>query len=328
MHQICIKYEIKRRMDSFVVYLKLLSFLLIVFSNYLFEYFDSESTHCSNGYFRIGRMKSCHQLLDCSDYMDMTRVVLFSRGLVKKVYLYKWNDNYIVVSKLSDQKYAEDFVHNINVLKQLSPNPFTVQLIGWCNNDMVFTEYHPFGDATQLLSILDQQMSQYNNVKIKFNFCINYVKIIDYLHNSPIGTLVMCDSNSLEKTLSQYLVTNDLKLVLNDLDALPQVSGHRGVKCGSRQLFGSFVAPEQLWHSSSQPFDDQLMREYDHKTDIWKIPDVCHWFLNLSRNQEFESSLQLIENNLIDIHNRCKSIDPQKRPTTQQILQVYQQIHL
>ncbi|CAG2164232.1 unnamed protein product [Oppiella nova] len=254
----------------------------------------------------------------------MTPIVFLSRGLVKNIYLMNWNHNHLIVSNLSDTQFRSDFEHNLQMLRHLSVNPLIIQLIGWCHNDMLFTEYHPIGDATRLPQLLTQEFSHYNNISVKLNLCVSYVQILQYLHNSPIGTRVMCDSNSLHKTLSQYLLTNELTLVLNDLDALPQVVvGHKGVKCGPRQLFGSFVAPEQLWHNN-ESFSDEQMPEYDHKTDIWKIPDVCEWFLTAATDSNSWNSS--IRHQLIDIHKQCKHLDPQQRPTADQVLQVYRKI--
>ena len=303
------------------LFLKLLPLLLFTIANNLYNYLNTTADECPNGFFRLKPNDSCQQWLNCSDINDMTPLTLLSRGLVKKIYLYKYNDNYLIVSKLSDGKYAEDFWQSHHILKQLSPNPFLIQLIGWCNDDILITEFHPFGDANRLPSILNE-ISQTHNFSVRLDLCLNYIRIIDFLHNSPIGTRVMCDSNTLEKTLSQYLVTNDLRLVLNDLDALPRVVDG-GVKCGRRQLLGSFVAPEQLWQRD-EPFNDSALNGYDHKTDIWKIPDVCHWFLTSEPNQsEFSSSVESIENELKDTINGCKSVDPSDRPSARQVLQSY-----
>ena len=300
-------------MDLFVISLKLLSLLLVVFSQYLFNYLNYESNNCSNGYFRIRGMKSCHPFLDCSDFNDMSPIRLLKHGGLKSIYLYKWNDNYLIVSELKLQKHVNIFMNNINNLRQISPNPFVIQLIGWCE-DLLFTEYHPNGDATLLPTILSKNITQYNDISLRFQFCIDYVKIIDFLHNSPIGVRVMCDSDSLQKTLSQYLVTNQLSLILNDLDDLTQVIDNQAIKCRHWPQDSKFVAPEQLWNSS---------HKYDRKADIWKIPDVCEWFLGFgSNNSEFES----IRAHIQDIHNQCKSIDPKKRPTAQQILQIYSKV--
>jgi glycoprotein-mannosyl O6-kinase len=307
--------------------IKLIPFFVVILSILVYYYYNYSSNECSKGYFRIGDMKSCHKLLDCNDYNDMKLIMLLGRGLVKNIYLVKWHDHHFIFSNLTDPKYSEDFINNIRMLEALSPNPLIVQLIGSCGYSMLFTEYHSYGDATVLPRLLSHELTHLNNLSVKFNLCINYVQILHLLHNSPIGTRVMCDSNTVEKTLSQYLVTNDLGLVLNDLDALPQVKrGVSGVKCGHRQLFGSFVAPEQLWPSNDKPFNDEEMPEYDEKTDIWKIPQVCEWILNIGSDSTSEQTLLLIKTKLSDIHQKCKQINPQNRPSAKQVLDVYQKL--
>lgn len=311
-------------MISMRLSLKVLPLLLIIIADIFYHFLESNPNDCPNGFFRLKPSDTCQQWLTCSDFDDMTALTLLSRGVVKKIYLYKYNDNYVIVSKLSDRRYADDFLQSQHILRQLSPNPFIVQLIGWCNEDVLITEYHAFGDATRLASILTETF-QSNNFSVRLDLCLNYIRIIDFLHNSPIGVRVMCDSNTLEKTLSQYLVTNELGLVLNDLDALPQVV-NEGVKCGPRQLFGQFVAPEQLW-PYDRPFDDNAMKGYDHKTDVWKIPDVCHWFLTLGRNDsQFNSSVQRIERSLRNTIDGCKRADPRDRPSAREVLQSYSKV--
>ena len=135
--------------------------------------------------------------------------------------------------------------------------------------------------------------------------------------------MVMCDSNDLEKTLSQYLLSDDLRLVVNDLDALPEVDNEHNllIRCGHKQLFGDFVAPEQLWPYEDEEFSDVDMPSYDEKIDIWKIPDVCHYFLNDTTGAE---SLHF---HLFKIHKQCKSNDPQKRPTAKEVLEKYEVLY-
>lgn len=54
------------------------------------------------------------------------------------------------------------------------------------------------------------------------------VDAVAFLHDSPAGTRVMCDSNSPDKLLTQFLVTNNGRLLLNDIDAAPLVDHTRG----------------------------------------------------------------------------------------------------
>ena len=130
----------------------------------------------------------------------------------------------------------------------------------------------------------------------------------------------MCDSNGLAKTLSQFLITDDFHLVLGDLDALPKVTkNHKGlIKCGHRQLFGIFVAPEQLWPYTTKSFNDEEMPGYDEKTDIWKLPDVLYELLGDSRLS------QRLKCRLFNKVRRCKAMLPQDRPTAKEMLSHFQ----
>ncbi|XP_046384640.1 protein O-mannose kinase-like [Ischnura elegans] len=125
----------------------------------------------------------------------------------------------------------------------------------------------------------------------------------------------MCDSNDLQKLLSQFLVTDELSLILNDLDAIPVVT-EGGVKCGHQELKGDFVAPEQQWRLPGN-FSDEDMPGYDEKTDIWKVPSVCNYFL-----RDVPGGDDVIMQ-LSSIHKHCKSVDPNLRPTAQELVSHY-----
>lgn len=130
----------------------------------------------------------------------------------------------------------------------------------------------------------------------------------------------MCDSNDITKTLSQYLVTDDFHLVVNDLDALPEVKVDDGelIKCGHRELFGDFVAPEQLWpYGDSHPFNDEEMPPYDERIDIWRIPNVVDKLLGRVDNSNNVRRL------LLGIHESCKQEDPDERPTAKEVFEIY-----
>lgn len=90
----------------------------------------------------------------------------------------------------------------------------------------------------------------------------------------------MCDINSLDKFLIQYLLFEDMYLVLNDVDSVVEmifVGGEwRGIKCGKRELEGEFVVLEQKWIGVIE-FNDIEMQIYDEKIDIWKVLDVCNF---------------------------------------------------
>lgn len=192
-------------------------------------------------------------------------------------------------------------------------------MIGYCSNTFI-TEYHRLKSADNANEILKrEEYVKYDTLPTRFSLAIKYAHILNFLHTSPIGTRVMCDSNDLQKTLNQYLITADLDLVVNDLDALPLVnhSTNTLIKCGHKQLFGNFVAPEQLWPHEDEEYFDEKMPLYDEKIDIWKIPDVFDFLINDVNGSD---SLRF---SLFDLHKKCKSSDPKERPTAAEILEVY-----
>ncbi|RWS08205.1 protein O-mannose kinase-like isoform X1 [Dinothrombium tinctorium] len=245
---------------------------------------------------------------------DIATISLLNDGVVKIVYLAKWKFTYITVSKLRHSSLQEDFNHNLLMLKSLSNSNQVTELYGYCNNTYLITKYYPYGDALNVPILLNNMPSR-SKCDICFKFCVSYAEVINYLHSSPIGVRVMCDANSLQKLLSQFLITNSLTLVANDLDALPLVDDN-GIKCGKREIKGTFAAPEQLWPFPNETFDDEKMPFYDEKVDIWKMPDVCLWFLSFCSNQ------RLIDH-LDSIHSRCKSKEPRKRPSAREVLEHY-----
>jgi len=241
-----------------------------------------------------------------------------------QVFLGSWHGYDVAVSTLRTSLYAEDFQHGLSMLMLLQPNPLVVQLIGWCHEQHRYvTEYHRHGSADFLLTLLtsNSHMKNFSLPHWRFRYCLNFVDTLTLLHGgSSAGVRVMCDSNDLYKLLQQFLITADLNIVLNDLDALPEVTNTTKIKCGHREIVSDFAAPEQLWPFDDIDFDDASMRKYDEKTDMWKIPDVCIHFL------ESCSKCQSIRNRLFSIHNRCKENDPRKRPSALEVREEYKRV--
>ncbi|KAM4533127.1 protein O-mannose kinase [Fundulus diaphanus] len=287
------------------------------------------NTHagCPSQHFKLPTMKNCSPWLQWAQIKtDVRKIKLIGQGAVKKVYLADWRGHKVALSELASPEYREDFLHGLSMLQALQDS-LVVQLVGFClEGDSIVTQHHPHGSLLNLKDVLAQQKYQHLDTwHIRLRLATDYVSILNYLHNSPAGRRVMCDSNSLEKTLSQFLLTNDFHLVVNDLDALPEVNPSRGVlvKCGSRELTGQFVAPEQLWplRGSGQPFSDDLMPPYDEKTDIWKIPDVTQFIMGRTTGGD------LVHFHLFQIHKECKNVDPKLRPSALDVLKAYKSVY-
>lgn len=272
---------------------------------------------CPNGTFSLPGMKTCHPWLKCD--AKITLMSTISTSVVKTVYLAKWKKYEIALSVLSSKEYENDFKQNLFMIKSLNSNN-TVQLIGFCQNN-ILTQYYALGSALNVNYHLNNSFKSYDSVRMRLDLCINYASVINFLHNSPVGIRVMCDSNSLEKTLSQFLITDDFKIIVNDLDATPEiVKQGGGVLCGNKALKGSFVAPEQLWPYVEQKYDAKKMPKYDEKTDVWKIPDICNWILGGAPEAD------ILKYKLFNFHKICKNRDPSKRPSAKLVLEMYNDV--
>lgn len=230
----------------------------------------------------------------------------------------------MALSVLSSEQYTDDFLHGLSMLRALQ-SAHVVTLVGACEEDGVFvTEYHPLGSALTLDATFAQDRYRWRNSwHTRLQLAIDYVTFLAYLHSSPVGIRVMCDSNDLHKTLSQFLLASDMRLLANDLDALPEVERRRqGVKCGHHELTGDFVAPEQLWpYGEDVQFSDEAMPGYDEKTDIWKIPDVTRFLLGNVLGSD------VIHFHLFQIYTECKRKEPHMRPTALEVLSVYRSVY-
>nr|XP_056713367.1 protein O-mannose kinase [Euleptes europaea] len=326
-----VKTDLMQKVIPPVLFLLLAVLLLNLF---LYQYLSKVSVSygksnlghsvCPHGYFRLGTLKNCSPWLSCeairSEVRKLKRV---GEGAVKRVFLSEWKENKVALSQLTTLELREDFLHGLQMLKSLQSKR-VVKLLGFCEEDfLILTEYHPFGSLKNLNQILNlPKYKNYNWWHRRFMLAIDYVSIIHFLHNSPLGTLVMCDSSDLDKVLSQYLLTSDFHILVNDLDALPLVNRSVGglVRCGHQELQGEFVAPEQLWpHGPERPFEDSLMPPYDEMTDIWKIPDVTNFLLGDAEGSD------LVRFHLFDIHVACKK-SPAERPSAEKVLDSYRKV--
>ncbi|XP_071448599.1 protein O-mannose kinase-like [Hetaerina americana] len=269
-------------------------------------------------------MHSCHPFLSCRDFIDVRIGKLIGIGAVKAVYHAKWKEYDVALSVLNNPAFEDDFFTGAENIRIFQHNPLTVQAVGFCDDEKMFlTEFHKNGDASKLMETLKEHPEVNDNSLLRINLCYVYALILVSLHHPGHFTIgnphllprVMCDSNDLKKLLSQFLVTNDFSLILNDMDAIPLVK-NGGIKCGHKELKGDFVAPEQLWKLPGN-FSDMKQPGYDEKTDIWKAPSVCNYFLgNVSDGNE-------IKKKLASIHKRCKALVPKDRPTAGDLAEVY-----
>lgn len=291
-------------------------------SNHLFNNPLEESTHSSSNVDgeldsstnRINRLAQAR--IDCREFEENVSLIRkIADGVVKEVWLGKWSSlGYIAVSFLKSPVYSDDFIHNIHMLSNFSHfnSRYTVQYLGNCDHRILFTKFYKLGPLSNLFFLLKEShlFKQPLQSRDCFQFCIRYAKVIDYLHNSPIGTRVMCDSNDLAKLASQFLIDDDLSIVANDLDALPDASSNP-IQCGNRSLIGDLIAPEQKINSF-----------YDQSIDIYKIPFVCNYLLSLCAPPD-----DLLDLLVSQLHTKCLHELPSQRPTSKQLVREYLRIN-
>lgn len=177
----------------------------------------------------------------------------------------------------------------------------------------IVTMYYKHGSGKTLNGYLKKpQLSQYNNIQTRFRLFVDYVKVMNYLHNSPIGTIVMCDTANIVKALSQYLITDDFHLVVNDLDNTPLVAEADGILCRHRRATesNSWFSPEQRGLS-----DSDSVPKTDEKVEIWRIPAVMQMLLDHVEGSSF------VKNKLDKMMTRCLATNPEQRPTANEVVQ-------
>lgn len=280
-----------------------------------------QKLECGYGQFRLeDRVESCRSWLSCKEIkneVEFDRSKLLGKGLTKLAYLGTWRNRSVVVSirnKQHRERFA-DFQNNIETLKKLQTPTTTViseskvvKLLGACDNKFLVTEYYQRGTLRDLLK--STEYSGYS-LTARLKLVLEYVKAIEFLHTASDHPRVYCDSNKLDGTTKQYLLTDDGRLVIGDLDDVPEVVAGEKIVCKHADflynrtdiLKEGFLAPEQQiitsptetvtktdttenknTSSSSSPTSHSPEKvsklstsfpKFDHRADIFKIADVA-----------------------------------------------------
>ncbi|XP_066271618.1 protein O-mannose kinase-like [Branchiostoma lanceolatum] len=282
---------------------------------------------CPAGSFRLAAMEACAPWLGCKDIADEVAVQdMLDWGGVKKVYRATWRGHTVAYSNLTRKHFPwrDFFLNDVAMLRTLQQSPHVVQMVGSCNTTFL-TEYHRLGSADKIEAVLArEEFSKFNNVRTRFNLAVSYLRAMHYLHNSPVGKLVLCDSNRLKKALSQFLITEDFKLVLNDLDSVLEANTESQLfmRCNFNRIQpkSDFSAPEQRFPFQHGRLNYSMMPSYNEKMDIWKIPTVVDYLLGKVNGSD------VVRLNLFKVHRQCKNKDPKKRPSARILLKEYKRI--
>ena len=290
---------------------------------------------CPLGKFALEQWVVCTSLLSCN---EMNYGIQIGSTLYKVgswvLHAARWNNYDIIYALLlsSDEGTTFDF----KSIQRLILHDSLLYPVGVCSredkNELLFAWSNGIlGRADQLDSLLLRK-AECDNEIVRFKLAMDYVRVLVHLHSSGAGhnetQFVLCNSHSLSLLLSQFLIMDDMRLVLAALDNLPALNvgttdhdqREAKIKCSQDELKGTFIAPEQQWpFKSSKVFNPTQQPGYNEKSDIWKIPDVTQALLSDS-----EGASQNIMDMLEVVHRKCKNLEPSLRPTAQQVLQEYQ----
>src|SRR6218665_3454254 len=129
--------------------------------------------------------------ISCDDLQSNIKPIkLLAKGVVKNIYLVEWKNQTIVMAKLNENQFNEDFNSNRQNLIMFQNNSFITQLLGFCRKNIIFTKFYRNGNVLQNLREIFQRHRILEFVD-RFRFCQDYVEILKLLHQHQ---RVMCDS--------------------------------------------------------------------------------------------------------------------------------------
>ncbi|CAG5089195.1 Oidioi.mRNA.OKI2018_I69.PAR.g12121.t1.cds [Oikopleura dioica] len=270
---------------------------------------------CPDGEFQLTGMKECRPYLTCEDFNDIKVRRKINSGMSKIILHAKWKGHSLAYSipNIDFPDRIDDFHHNVEMLKKLQSR-HVVKYVGQCE-DAILTEFHEQGTLGDFVE--SSAVYKDLNLRERFELAHRYLEILAFLHDSPAGTRVMCDTNMVKGTVKQYLVTSDNDFVVNDLDDLRlvengkmegRICGHADFLFNRPDILGeNFLAPEQRPSKSHRNIRD--MPVLNEKIDIYKVPAITAYILG-----DVEGHNDIMDL-LTPIHQACLKKDPSKRPS-------------
>ncbi len=273
-------------------------------------------TPCPEGKFSLAaNWIACQPLLGC----DQTEVeTIVSSVLLRSLgnwnhYMAEWNGYKVIYATLSTEAVTGV---DPSSLQMFSSSPHFLYPIGFCKESSValFASDLNFLKTGSPIDVAFAGRPHCNSCLVRLHMATGYVRVLSHLHAS---NRTLCNSNTLQHLLSQFLITDDFTLVLASLDNLPQdVNGP--ILCQLTELTGDFAAPEQRWpYGETKIFNSDEQPRYGRETDIWKVPDVVSSIL---------APCQDVMDYFSGTHSKCKNLVPRLRPSAFELLQEYESI--
>ncbi|XP_078486014.1 protein O-mannose kinase-like [Ciona intestinalis] len=301
-----------------------------------YERFLLQPGPCNKGWFRVGGMDECKRMLGCEDIIKLGHKKKLGGGIGKLVYSVDWEGIALAMVSTRDTRVKDQWIltrvdEGATNLLNLQPSQHVIQVAGFCK----------LGNQTHILT---EKCDKYGNLndfiksdaivklsgKERLKLAIGLVQTFVYLHHGGGEARVNCDLHQLSQALSQYLVTNDMRIVMNDVDELPidDVNNHPVCKSetGCVMVEHTFLSPEQRYNEADCKQDK--LPKVSIKTDVWKIPNLTNAIMNVrSPNSTELKKIQRINRLLKQVHKMCKKIDPVNRWNSQQVLEDYVRVY-
>jgi len=320
---------------------------------------EKDSNQCPLGYYRLPEMENCDQWLACDDIEE--RIVVthtnLGNGLGKSFSRASLDGTPVAFIRTREDKLtSEKIVNRVRLgfenLKMLQPHPRITQLLGYClagNTTVMITELGQYGDLRQFL--LSAEYKEFTLLQ-RFDTALQVVEALEYVHESPGGSRINCDMNTVGQALAQFIVLSDYRVVLNDVDDLP--SGDSRTNKKSQCVVGrsninatadhSFEAPERRW-----PWPGKLPKQIDaaelrrvlkgkvedytgnielksppvdEKSDVWKIPFLVEKVLTSGINVESRLGKRVLSlvARLKPLLEDCLEKRPEDRPSAKTVV--------
>lgn len=279
---------------------------------------------CKKGFFKLSQMAECRAWLTCKDIENITINRRINHGLGKEVFDATWNGLTVAYVRLRPERLHQAPIRGrvrmgIENLIRLQPSPYVTQVLGYCfegYNSIMIAELAPYGDLKDFLT-----SHEYTDLSPlgRLGVAIRLARVFAFMHNSPIGTRVNCDMTKVTRAMSQFLVTQDFRIVANDLDDLPEVdeSKNKMANCTWGKIEDRdpyFQAPEEM---AVLP---ELPQPFTEKADIWKLANMTQFIMLKSTNGNKERAVNDILSPLKDFFQKCQSRDPSDRPDSKAVV--------
>lgn len=285
---------------------------------------------CETGFFM--HSGKCKPQLTCGEIERQVVVEpkVLASGIGKHLSAATWTDENRVAERVAFVQTRKTLKESIQMrvklgvqnLLDLGSSPHVQTVYGYCfeestNTTMYIGEFCSNGNLAEFANS-DEYATWSTSERVKFT--ISMVEAFHHLHNTPLGPRINCDMNRLHRGMTQFLVTQDYRVVLNDVDDIPLVS--KNARCSRWAALDKdqpvpahhfdFIAPEQV-----AKFGPPLTE----KVDIWKIPDiVLHLLLKNPSSIEIKKQILSAIFTLKPTLEKCKEFNPSARPDTHEIL--------